>query len=60
MPGLGVQKTKVEAWTVLGADGTRALHLMALENVTSMVRRVAREGEGFTGDAEGAGGDVTR
>ncbi|GGO24594.1 CheR family methyltransferase [Deinococcus humi] len=51
-PGVGMQKTKVEAWPVLGLDGTRALHLLMLEDITAVMQRAAQAGETFTGDAE--------
>jgi two-component system CheB/CheR fusion protein len=52
VPGAGWQKTKVEAWPVLSPDRMEVLHLMVVENVTSVVHRAAQEGEAFTGDAE--------
>ncbi|UBV44427.1 PAS domain-containing protein (plasmid) [Deinococcus taeanensis] len=51
VPGTGTQKIKVEAWTVLAPDGTQALHLMTLEDITAVVRSVSRMGEAFSGDA---------
>ncbi|MFC5849690.1 CheR family methyltransferase [Deinococcus petrolearius] len=54
VPGAGVQKTKVEAWPVLGAEGTRALHLLVLENITAVVHMTAQEGENVTGDTRAA------
>lgn len=51
IPGKGVQKRKAEAWTVVGVNGQQALHLMQLEDVTSIIQAAAQEGETFTGDA---------
>lgn len=51
VPGAGLQKTKVEAWTVIGPGGTRALHLLALENITAVMQMADDQGEAFTGDA---------
>ncbi|SMB86017.1 CheR family methyltransferase [Deinococcus hopiensis] len=50
VPGVGVQKTKVEAWPVLDSDGGKAMHLMVLEDLTAVFHKVADEGETFTGD----------
>ncbi|SMB84371.1 CheR family methyltransferase [Deinococcus hopiensis] len=55
MPGVGIRKTKVEAWPVLDSGGVQALHLMTLEDLTSVFSKVAQEGESFRGDAREQG-----
>ncbi|PYE50008.1 CheR family methyltransferase [Deinococcus yavapaiensis] len=43
VPGVGVQKMKVEAWPVLSTDGQQAVHLMTLENITSILEEVVKD-----------------
>jgi len=50
--GRGIQKYKIEAWPVRGATGEHTVYFMALENITSVVQRVAEVGEATVGDTQ--------
>jgi len=50
VPGVGLRKMKVEAWPVVSPDRQTAVHLMQLEDITSIVEAVAQAGDTFTGD----------
>ncbi|GBF07872.1 methylase of chemotaxis methyl-accepting protein [Deinococcus aerius] len=50
VPGRGTRKTKVEVKPIISEDGQSAVFLLMLEDVTGLVERAARGGEGVTGD----------
>jgi two-component system, chemotaxis family, CheB/CheR fusion protein len=58
LPERGIQKTKVEAWSVIGSPGTKARHILTLENVTPLFGAVLEHGAGFVGDVKPHQDDV--